>query len=92
MSANTPNKSENTSELEAIVHTAVARALEAHTTPRKWGTAKQLATYGGVSPDTIERLADKGLIQSAYITPRARRYSFASFDAYVARHTYGKAA
>lgn len=75
------------SQLEKLVDVRIAEAMA----PRKWGTSKALAEYGGVSTDTIERLADKGLIESTYITPRARRYSFASFDALAERNKSGKA-
>lgn len=74
-------------QLEELIDLKVSQAAA----PRKWGSAKQLATYGGVSVDTIERLADKGLIESTYITPRARRYSYASFDALADRNKHGKA-
>lgn len=75
------------SRLEKLIDIRIAEAV----TPRKWGTSKALAEYGGVSADTVERLADKGLIESTYITPRARRYSYASFDALAERNKSGKA-
>ncbi|MER0073073.1 DNA-binding protein [Corynebacterium marquesiae] len=83
----TMNSETIVSQLEKLINIRIAEA----TAPRKWGTSKALAEYGGVSVDTIERLADKGLIESTYITPRARRYSFASFDALAERNKSGKA-